>query len=189
MTANDPDVAVWTGREPCLDPRNNRDWWSAEPMPEDSGEKRKAKKAQRAHALNLCQDCPHSSWLLCARKALEGEGTKASPFGVWAGVWVDSARNTRKKCVREEAIAQLKAIAATGVYIPVEVVVKPGPKPKPVVVRMPRRFMGRQRVLNETQIATAHHMHDQGSSYVTIGAALGCSQATAWRALNRKGVA
>jgi len=42
--------------------------------------------------------------------------------------------------------------------------------------------------LNKTQIAMVRQMHDEGLSFVTIGAALGCSQATAWRAL-RRGVA
>lgn len=184
MIIDDPDMAVWTGREPCLDPRNDRNWWTAEPMPGETADRRKAKLAQRAHAQELCQDCSHSSWLRCARKALEGENAKAAAFGVWAGVWVDSMRNFRKRNEREEAIAELKAIAATGVYrSPVVVEVM---KPKRVRSR-PR--MGRQRLLTETQIATACQMHDKGSSFTTIGVMLGCSQTTAWRALKRRGVA
>jgi hypothetical protein len=168
---------VWTGREPCVDPANDRDWWSADP---EHG--RVQAKKDRAHAQQLCQDCPHSSWQQCARKALQGEGVIiSSAYGVWAGVWVDSIYNFRKRSEREEAIAQLKAIAATGFTAEDPKLVYRKPKPKPP--KPPRIYHGRPRKLDATKIMLARQLHDGGTSFAKIGVRLGCSPATVLRSL------
>jgi hypothetical protein len=170
----DLDAPRWSGREPCLDPHNDRDWWMAEPLSEDNGAQRKAKKANRAKAQELCQDCPHSSWLQCAQLALAAEGTSEPSFGVWAGVYLFDSHNYGKRAERQEAIAELKAIAATG----------SADDSAPVVVPRNRHHIVRkQRKLDASKIMLARQLHDGGSSFAKIGAELGVSGATVCRSL------
>lgn len=155
--------AHWTGREPCRNPANDPDWWMAEPLPGDSMLQRAAKYTDRERAQALCQDCPHASWVACARIGLAG-GDKT--FGVHGGVWVPF-HDTRHKGEREEAIAELTAIAATGLPTEVKVV----------------RHHGRHPALSATQIVEANEMRTSGMTYMAIGAKLGVSHSTVSHAL------
>jgi len=177
----DLDAPVWTGREPCRDPSNDREWWTADPtLGAGKGSTVQAKK-DRVKAQWLCQDCPHSSWLLCARKALEGESTRAPAFGVWAGVWIDAVTNPHKKAAREEAIAEIRAIAATGLG---KIFVPPSTAPPKIRRRKPRVHTGgRPKAMDAAKIMLARQMHDTGATFAKIGVEMGCSAATVHRAL------
>jgi Transcription factor WhiB len=167
------DPPQWTGREPCRDPSNDKNWWMAEPMPEDSADMRRAKLMQRHRAQQLCQDCPHTSWVQCAQLALAAEGTSEPSFGVWAGVFLFDATNYRRRGERQEAVAQLNAIAATGLA---------------PIVTIKQHHYGQHPRMTENQIAEAREMRANGIKWRIIAAKFGLSDTTVRRTLKLESV-
>jgi hypothetical protein len=91
---------------PCL--RNDRDLWFG------GRDIRKPDMVGIENAQMLCHnECPLSRFEDCARQALRGrlDGGRGVE-GVWAGVYLPSPTNLRKRPVREAGIARLRRIAA-----------------------------------------------------------------------------
>lgn len=91
---------------PCL--RNDRNLWFG------GDDIRRPDMVGIENAQALCHDeCPRSMFEDCARQALRGRLDGAHGVeGVWAGVYLPSPTNLRKRPKREAGIAQLRRIAA-----------------------------------------------------------------------------
>jgi hypothetical protein len=84
----------WTGREPCR--KDHADLWYG-----GSDGERKAK--------TLCRtQCPLASFERCARDALKDPDNQ----GVWAGMYLPSLVNWKRREEREQVIARLEQMVA-----------------------------------------------------------------------------